>query len=119
MAYINAKHVSQIRNSLKNEFPNFKFSVRKDQFSEIIVTIKKGNVDFSDILNENNTIDINVYHLRNYKNHEALLQKIINVIKTGSDNKWYDKSDMQSDYFNIAFYITLKIGDYDHPYQMI
>ena len=53
MAYITTAEVREIRNALKEEFgPELKFGVKKQHHSSVTVTIKKGNVDFSDIMRE-------------------------------------------------------------------
>ena len=41
------------------------------------------------------------------------------IIKTGSDRKWFDKSDSMTDYFHVAFYIHLYVGHHEKGYEMI
>lgn len=46
-------------------------------------------------------------------------QKIIDIMKetTASvGHPFYDESDIQSDYFNTAYYYYLRIGSYEKPY---
>lgn len=31
---------------------------------------------------------------------------------------WYDRSDIQTDYFDTAYYIAINIGRWDKPYQL-
>jgi len=31
---------------------------------------------------------------------------------------WYDKSDIQTDYFDISWYIDINIGSWDKPFQL-
>ena len=118
MAYINATHSSQIRKALKEKYPDFKFRVKIFHHTSILVELKKSPIDFSNILEgadyiiSLNKIDrkiVNEYYLDRYLNHEQLFTEIIDVIKYSSDNKWYDKSDIMTDYFNTAFYFNLRI----------
>jgi len=109
MAYINATHSSQIRKALKEKYPDFKFNVKIFHHSSILVELKKSPIDFSNILEGEDYINVNEYYLDRYLNHEQLFTEIIDVIKYSSDNKWYDESDIMTDYFNTAFYFNLRI----------
>ena len=83
MAFIRTNEVRAIRNALKEAFPKLKFGVRKHAHSSVNVTIKKGDVDFSDIMREGEAgyASINHYHLYQYGEHKALFEKIDNIIK--------------------------------------
>lgn len=117
MAYISADDVSEIRKSLKDRFSKFKFSCKRDGKTSIIVTILSGPTDFSDIIKQS-FLALNEYYLDDYKPHTQFLSDVLETIKFGSFNKWFDESDIQSDYFNIAFYIHLSIGSFNKPYQV-
>tara|TARA_R100000789_G_scaffold43945_1_gene45137 strand:+ start:430 stop:858 length:429 start_codon:yes stop_codon:yes gene_type:complete len=123
VAYITTEETKQIRNKLKEEFPNLKFSVSKGYGNySVNVAIVKGDVDFRDIRwygrrgNNKYHIPINQYHLYQYKEHEELFEKILNIIKTAPDRKWFDHSNSQIDYFCTAYYIDLSVGNWKNPY---
>ena len=123
MAYIGAQDVKAIRDELKATFPKFKFGVRKGYSgSSVDVTIKQGPVDFADVFKAERSAyaQINEYHLHFYGKHEAFFEQVINIIKTAPANAggraWFDKSDAQTDYFSIAYYIHLNVGDWNAPY---
>ena len=123
MSYISTEDVKKIRVALKNEFgKKLKFGVRKSSGGHSVgVTIKSGTVDFSDIM-RNNTYDqvqVNQYHLQNYGVHKSLFEKIVEIIKTAPSNKWYDNSDAMIDYFDVAFYFDLNVGDWNNPYKKV
>ena len=123
MSYISTEDVKKIRVALKNEFgKKLKFGVRKSpSHHSVSVTIKSGTVDFSDIM-RNNTYDqvqVNHYHLQNYGVHKSLFEKIVEIIKTAPSNKWYDNSDAMIDYFDVAFYFDLNVGDWNNPYKKV
>ena len=124
MAYIKTEEVREIRNALKEEFgPDLKFGVKKQHYSSVTVTIKKGNVDFSDIMRESDrSISVNQYHLGQYGRHAMLFDSIVDVIKKApgkaeGGREWYDESDAMVDYFNTAFYFNLEVGNYSKPYE--
>jgi len=121
--YISKEEIKEIRNALKKEFPNVKFQVKKNHngSSGIEVNILKSPYDFSDFpfFDPNSFNDINIYHMHMYKNCKnfEVLERILEIIKNGSERKWFNKSESQSDYFYEAFYIDLGIGNYDKGYS--
>ena len=120
MAYINKEQVKQIREALKKEFPEIKFSVRGENHSSVYVGILKSPYDFSDLPNYRSDYYTNVNHfyVPDCK-HRKILEKVLKIIKTGSDKTWFDKSDSMTDYFHIAFYIHLYVGHYEKGYEVI
>ena len=122
MSYISTEDVKKIRVALKNEFgKKLKFSVRKSPSCHSVgVTIKSGTVDFSDIMrNTYDQVQVNHYHLQNYGVHKSLFEKIVEIIKTAPSKEWYNNSDAMIDYFDVAFYFDLNVGDWDKPYEKV
>lgn len=116
MAWITTAEVKTIRDQLKKTFPNLKFSVSGGNSLKLHVAIMKGDQDFSDILDGRTSIDINQYWLGNYGHFTKLFEQIYTVMR-GAD--WYDKSDASTDYFDTAYYMSLKIGKWDKPYEFV
>jgi len=124
MAYINAKDVQAIRQELKAAFPNFKFSVTKQHHSSVIVTLKQGDVDFSDITDADGYAQINQYWLDRTGVHAPLFEKIVEIVKTAPmrgegyhvNKGWYDNSDSMTDYFDPAYSFSINVGNYYTPY---
>ena len=124
MAYISTAEVAQIRKTLKEKFPMFKFGVCKDGHTAVHVTIKSGPVDFSSITGANDYVQINHYHLHNYGAFADLFRLIIDVIKKApaqaeGGREWFDESDSMTDYFHTAFYFHLQVGNWNKPYVHI
>ena len=122
MSYISTEDVKKIRVALKNEFgKKLKFGVRKSAGGHSVnVTIKSGTVDFSDIMrNTYDQVQVNQYHLQNYGVHKSLFEKIVEIIKTAPSKKWYNNSDAMIDYFDVAFYFDLNVGDWNNPYRKV
>ena len=134
MAFINKEEVKVIRNDLKKEFPEMKFSVRMRHHSSVNVTILKAPYDFE--LNGKVYRSINEYHFLTDKGHfnehrmefetankwvaplsdehKEIIKKVFAVI---TKTHW-DKSDIQSDYFNCAFYYNLSIGSFEKTFTV-
>lgn len=125
MAYITTTEVREIRNALKEAFPKLKFSVKKQHYSSVNVTVKKGNIDFSDIMRKESGgyAQINHYHLHMYGEFEKLFSKIDEIIRTApglaeGGRVHYDNSDAMIDYFDTAFYYNINVGSWDKPYEL-
>ena len=124
MAYIGAQDVKAIRDELKATFPKFKFGVRKGSGSlSVEVTIKQGPVDFAEVFKgeRNAYAQINEFHLYLYGKYEAFFDQVLTIIKTAPANAggraWFDKSDAMTDYFHVAYYININVGEWNSPYQ--
>lgn len=119
MAYISAEDTKQIRDTLKKEFPNLKFSVVKRDGMVVEVAILKGDIDFSNLLKDGQKYaEVNTYwHEKHNPEYAELFNKIIDIIKYGSNRKHYDNSDIMSDYFDTAFYYYVSVGKWNKPYE--
>lgn len=116
MAYMSKEHAATIRNNLKKNFPNFKFSVTIHHHSSINVSLMKSPLDFSKDIEDSGHeyIQLNQYYFERYS-HSDTLEQIYQIINEGN----YNKSDIQTDYFDVGFYVHFNIGQYDKPYQQI
>ena len=103
MAYISTQEVKEIRNNLKKEFPNLKFSVKREHFSKIVVSIIEGNIDFG----------------FNYKNIQYVKNPICEKIVAIVNQKNYDNSNIMEDYFDCGYYVDIFVGNYDKDYKLI
>lgn len=124
MAYINATEVKAIRETLKETFPKFKWSVRKSTGGHSVdVTIKSGPTDFSDCFTHGEGYcQVNQYWTSNYGEHKGFFDKVFEIIKTapmvkGVGRGWYDNSDSMIDYFDTAYYMHMEVGSWNQPYK--
>lgn len=117
MAYMNKAAAKVIRDELKATFKNTKFSIRIDNHTALRVAIMSAPDAF--VFDANGKpkahADINQYHLdsMNYK-HVDVLKKMVAII----NKKNWDKSDIQTDYFDVGFYLTLSQGKWDKPFEI-
>lgn len=128
MAYIGAQEVKVIRQNLKQTFPDCKFSVRKSSGGHSVdIALMKGP-EFEVVttrihgeerevnLNEGHT-PINHHHTKRFygeKNAE-FLDKVTSIAK---GDTWYDRSDIMTDYFDTAYYISISVGMWDKDYEV-
>ena len=112
MAYVNKEKTKQVREDLKKEFPvkdGWKFSVRKEHSSTVIVSILKAPVDFGTTHEQ-----LNHYHL-NWYDHSEILKKIVKIANKGN----YNNSNPMIDYFDVGFYLHLEVGKWDKPFEYV
>ena len=110
MAYVSKELIKEVRENLKKAFPDYKFSVVNRHHSEIAVAIMKAPIRFTD----EDYSQINHYHLDQYQN-SGVLKKIVKII----NEKNYDNSDTQTDYFDVNFYVSLSQGKWDRPFELV
>ena len=136
MAYISTEEVAAIRKELKKEFPEYKFSVTKHHHSSVTVAFMKGPAfaefqsrdrytgEFKDDVIEGHE-QLNHYWAMDFygEKNGALIKKVEKIIKTApakaGGREWYDKSDAMTDYFDTAFYMSIHVGKWDKPYEVV
>ena len=114
MAYISVERVKEIRNTIKKEFPDFKFSIRfKYHHSGLSVSIIQGPVDFGKSYEQVNHDYIDKHYADN-EPARKVLKRIYDIISPGC----YDRNagDMGADYSDMTFFIDIEIGQWDKPY---
>lgn len=80
-----------------------------DNHSTLVLTLTSGAFDFSNM----NDRRINTYHIQNYdEKFQPFFRELVNTMNEGN----HDNSDIQSDYFDVGWYIEIKIGKYNKPY---
>lgn len=118
MAYVSAEMTKAVRAALKAKFKGFKFSVRKNAHSSTLyITILRSPVNLVDDIHIHGRCyaEINHYQVENYKHAELYKSIYEEMFKATASvgSEFYDDSDIQTDYFNCAYYYYLRIGDYN------
>ena len=90
-----------------------KGSIAVRNHSTLVVNIKSGALDFIGD-SENEYIQVNQYWLsEHYKGEQC---SFLEELKESMDVGNFDKSDPQTDYFHVGWYIDINIGQWDKPY---
>lgn len=134
MAYISQDDKANINAALKPILKKYgvKGSLSIRNYSTIVLTLKSGVIDF--IANSNRVCSASHYQVSQgfkpntsgyaqvniywYQEHydgkaKAFIKEALMALKSAG---WYDESDIQTDYFNTAYYIDINIGKWDKPY---
>lgn len=134
MAYMNQEKKARIAAILKPILKKYgiKGSLAVRNHSTLVLNIKSGSIDF--INNFNETVESRPGGFRNgspaekyiqvnpywYKEHftgksKKFLMEVIPTMNSGN----HDNSDIQSDYFDVGWYIDVNIGSWNKPYEVV
>ena len=133
MAYMSQEKKAQIAPVVKEILKKYKVkgSLAVRNHSTLVLNIKQGPIDF--IGNFNKTVSDRPGGFRNgspaekslqvnpYWYHEhfsgkakSFLSEVLAVMNSGN----HDNSDIQSDYFDVGWYVDVNIGQWDKPYAL-
>ena len=60
---------------------------------------------------------VNVYHID--RHYTGIARDFLNeLVKAMKGTKWFDKSDIMTDYFHTAYYININVGKWNKPYVL-
>ena len=141
MAYMNQVRKALIQSNLKPILARYgvKGTLSVRNHSTIVLTLKSGQIDFienfitTDLatphgrkmdqstianLRKNRSLDVNPYWYQEHFSGRAK-EFLTDAMKALKSAGWYDESDAQSDYFNIAYYVDINIGRWNAPYALV
>jgi hypothetical protein len=129
MAYMNQEKKSKIAPTIKAICKKYgiKGSLSIRNHSSLCLTIKSGVIDFVGNINSSinpmrgdckaiDYIDVNPYWY--HEHFSGVAKECLTEIVTAMNEGNWDHSDIQTDYFNVGWYIDVKIGRWDQPYQL-
>jgi hypothetical protein len=139
MAYMSQEKKAQIAPVVKAILKkyNVKGSLSVRNHSTLSLTIKSGAIDFVenfiqtdanlnygkkmsedqiDWIRKNQSVDVNPYWYHEHFSGTAK-QFLREVLTAMNDGNW-DKSDIQTDYFNVGWYVNVNIGRWNQPYVL-
>ena len=121
MAYMSQENKKAIAPQIKAVLKkyNMKGSISVRHQSALVVTLKEGELD---ILKDSDReySDVNVYWIDDH--YTGKVRDFLKELKDamngeGSEGKQnFDKSDIQSDYHFVGWYITISVGKWDKPF---
>ncbi|MFA5790639.1 MAG: LPD29 domain-containing protein [Caldisericia bacterium] len=139
--HLSMKEIAKlVRNQLKKEFLWCVFSVRKSTHSLRIsllrasfeafvpeitnmfsngLTTKEEQVKILEYMKEKGHSQVNHYYIKTSIFYTDECKKVLQRVKELTDEYNYDNSDVQSDYFDVNFYLHLHIGEWDKPFRRV
>jgi hypothetical protein len=136
MAYFNQERKAQKAPAIKAILKKYgvKGSLAVRNHSTFVLNIKSGKIDFIEnfiktdfgqhgnkmsddriaSVRKERALDVNVYWYKEHFSDKALsfLKEVITTMNSGNHNN----SDIQTDYFDVGWYVDVKIGQWDKPY---
>lgn len=133
---MNQEKKAIIRDALKKVIPkSWKWSLKVDNYSSIILTIQSAPYDliqevmnteektnwgratgYSDSYPKPTYVQINPYYLSNqFEFHLPVFEAIVVALKSAG---YYNNSDAMTDYFDTAYYYNIHIGKWNKPFEV-
>jgi hypothetical protein len=132
MAYMSQENKAVIAAQLKAALQGsgLKYSLSVRHYSTLVMKIQSGPIDWCQSYNDSipahkrdearrasGYLDINPYWYHEHFSGKALelLKIIMPILNQGN----HDRSDITTDYFDVGWYVSVKIGAFDKPYQLV
>jgi hypothetical protein len=139
MAYMSQEKKAQIAPVVKAILKkyNVKGSLSVRNHSTLVLNVKSGAIDFVenfiqtdanvvhgkkmsedqiDYIRKNQSVDVNPYWY--HEHFDGVAKKFLKEILTAMNDGNWDKSDIQTDYFNVGWYVDVNIGRWNKPYVL-
>lgn len=135
MAHMSQERKAQISPVVKAICKKYgvKASLSVRGHSTLTLTVSQGDIDFIGNWNKvvggnswhvhrgwrpaENYLDVNPYHFKDQFSGRALafLKEVHAAMMTGN----HDNSDIQTDYFDVGWYVNINIGKWNRPYALV
>lgn len=114
MAYISKEKTAEIRATLKSEFPEMRFGVRRDKWGTLHVSILKSPYEFRNEqqVKQGGSFPVNHYYPEQF-NHPEILKRIIDICNDGN----WNNSRAEIDYFDVGWFLTMSLGNWKTHFQ--
>jgi hypothetical protein len=134
MAYVSQERKAQLAPAIKAicKKYNVKASLAVRHHSTLVLNVRQGNIDFIGNYNAtiaerdptgnrhinpaSKSIQVNPYWYHEHFSGRAkqFLEEVIPALNNGN----HDRSDIQSDYFDVGWYVDVNIGQWNKPYAL-
>ncbi len=139
MAYVSQERKQSLAPAIKAVMKKHgvKGTLAVRNHSTLVLNIKSGKIDFIenfittdsnvmhgrkmdqntiDYIRKNQALDVNVYWYKEHFSGKALsfLKEVLPLMNKGN----HDNSDIQTDYFDVGWYVDVNIGRWNKPYVL-
>lgn len=112
MSYMSQELKSSLAPAIKAVLKKYgmKGSIAVRHHSTLVVNLQEGELQFEQH-------SVNPYSIKNYYSgdQQAFLLELSAAMSKGN----HDNSDLQSDYFDVGWYISINIGQWNKPYVFL
>ena len=122
MAYMSQENKKSKAPAIKAILKKYglKGSLRVQHYSTLILTIKSGKIDFVSNFQDKTKREFN-YQVNEYyieETYTGVAAEALNELKAAMMEGNHNNSDIQTDYFDVGWYISIDIGKWDKPYVL-
>jgi len=122
MAYMSQENKKSKAPAIKAILKKYglKGSLRVQHYSTLILTIKSGKIDFVSNFQDKTKREFN-YQVNEYyieETYTGVAAEALNELKDAMMEGNHNNSDIQTDYFDVGWYISIDIGKWDKPYVL-
>ena len=119
MAYMNQEKKRALAPKIKEILKRHgvKGTLSVNNLSTLVLTISASHIDFLVDYPARGHLSVNTFWYQDHFTGEALefLKEVIPAMKIGN----HDRSDIDSDYFDVGWYIDVNIGSWNKPYTLL
>ena len=131
MAYMNQERKAKLAPGIRSVLKKYqvKGTIAVCDHSTLIVNLKSGPIDFIGNFNQVSankyqefkfavgSMDVNPYWYHEHFSGVAVdfLKELFDAMNVGN----HDNSDIQSDYFDVGWYVDVNIGKWNAPYALV
>lgn len=124
MAYVSQEMKAKLAPQIKAICKKYgvKGSIAVRHHSTLVLNVKSGTLDFFEEFARGEDakkfgIQVNPYHYEKHFTGNSL--KFLTEVFTAMNDGNHDRSDIQTDYFDVGWYSDVNIGKWDNPYALI
>ena len=113
MPYLPVDSVKKMRNELKKRFPEYKMSVRSENYTSVHVTFRSGPIQLMNDPSKKYE-PVNHFYINEHYSGESekVLEGVYNIVNGGNGIEVMD-----GDYGAVPnWYVRISIGDWERPY---
>lgn len=110
MAYVSQSDKKELSAEIKKVLNKYavKGTISVRRHSTLVVKIKTGSIDFGRPIDDYFGLDVNVYHIENQ--YTGIAREFLTELYAAMRGpKWFDKSDIMTDYFHVSHYCDIEI----------
>ena len=132
MAFVSQGMKKELAPNIKAVLKKYgmKGSISINNHSSLVVTLQQGPLDFSGVDARGERIfyeatdggfysQVNTYHVDKFYSGVTadFLNELVAAMKgKTSRGEWYDRTDIMTDYFDIAYYVNVNVGKWNKGY---
>lgn len=113
MAYFNQERKAEMAPKIKSLLKQYGMtgSLAVRNHSTVVLNLKAGPIDFG-----GDRIQVNTYWIHDH--YEGVAREFLEKAKAIMMEGNHDRSDIQTDYFDVGWYVDINVGKWNKPYTL-